>query len=169
MRDVRQDSSDYVRRWFFDENFDLIAWYAHDGTLSGFQLCYDKAAREKALTWFSNRGLSHHLVDPGDQCPWVNRSPMLVASDGRTGMTQLLASFVVSDGHLPSELSRLVGQKIKEYGRQGTPHIRYWQAVLPIVVLCAVCLVAASAVANSRRRRKSRFPFSSNTPCGSRR
>lgn len=120
MRDVRQDSEDFVRRWFFDDNFDLIAWYAHDGALWGFQLCYDKIAREKALTWFSDRGLSHHLVDSGEQCPWVNRNPMLVEADGRSGMTQLLASFMVSDGGLPTELRKMVKQKIHEYGRRLT-------------------------------------------------
>ena len=118
LRDVRQDSTDYVRRWFFDDHFDLIAWYAHDGALLGFQLCYDKADKEKALTWFSNRGLSHHLVDSGEQCPWVNRSPMLIEADGRSHMARLLASFISADGDLPTELRKIVKQKIKEYGQR---------------------------------------------------
>jgi hypothetical protein len=119
MRDVRQDSDDYVRRWFFDDHFDLIAWYNRNGTLAGFQLCYDKAGEEKALTWFGDRGLSHHRVDAGEDCPWVNRTPMLTESDGRSHMARLLASFTSSDEGLPSNLRMLVEEKIKEYGGFG--------------------------------------------------
>jgi len=118
MRDVRQDSHDYVRRWFFDDHFDLIAWYHPNGALFGFQLCYDKPDEEKALTWFSDRGLSHHRVDAGDQSPWVNRTPMLTESDGRSHMARLLATFTISDGDLPSELRTVVEKKIREYGRR---------------------------------------------------
>jgi len=116
MRDVRQDSRDHVRRWFFDDNFDLIAWYKLDGTLLGFQLCYDKAEDEKALTWFYDRGLSHHNVDAGEQNPWFNRSPMLTESDGRSHMTRLLSSFKTSEQNLPPDLRLLIGHKIVEYG-----------------------------------------------------
>lgn len=41
MRNVRQDSADYFRRWFFDHDFDLIVWYLPNGSIFGFQLCYD--------------------------------------------------------------------------------------------------------------------------------
>ncbi len=117
MRHVRQDSDEYVRRWFFDDHFDLIAWYTPDGALLGFQLCYDKTGAEKALTWFSDRGLSHHAVDTGEQSPWYNRSPMLTQSDGRAEMPRLLSAFRTANEGLPDELKLLVVQKIGEYGQ----------------------------------------------------
>jgi len=118
MRHVRQDSSDYVRRWFFDDHFDLIAFFNPDGSILGFQLCYDKPDNEKALMWNSNRGLSHHAVDSGEQSPWVNRSPMLTPTDGRAEMPRLLSAFTLSDGSLPAELRQLVAEKIVEYGNK---------------------------------------------------
>ena len=118
MRNVRQDSSDYVRRWFFDDHFDLIAFYNPDGTIHGFQLCYDKPDDEKALTWYSDRGLSHHAVDTGEQTPWVNRSPMFAMTDGRARMPQLLAAFSEADAGVPDQLASLVVEKIGEYGRR---------------------------------------------------
>ncbi len=154
LRDVRQDSSDYVRRWFFDDNFDLIAWYGRDGTLFGFQLCYDKADDEKALTWFSRRGLSHHQVDTGEESPWFNRTPILTASNGQSEMARLLSSFRISDDGLPFELRKLVKGKIKEYGRLKSPLIQAWQAALPVVFFAAVCLGFAAALASPRRRKK---------------
>ena len=118
MHHVRQDSPDHIRRWFFDEQFDLIAFYKPDGALDGFQLCYDKARHEKALTWFADRSISHHNVDSGEQSPWYNRSPMLTQCDGRAEMPRLLAAFRTSDHGLPDELKLLVVQKIEEYARR---------------------------------------------------
>jgi hypothetical protein len=117
MRDVRQDSQEYFRRWFFDDDFDLIAFFKPDGALAGFQLCYDKAGREKALMWFTGRGLSHNHVDSGEQSPWYNRSPMLAQVDGRAEMPRVLAEFWVAEEGLPAELKVLVVQKIEEYGQ----------------------------------------------------
>ncbi len=150
MRHVRQDSTDSFRRWFFDDNFDLIAWYKPDGGLLGFQLYYDKAGNEKALTWFSTRGLSHHAVDSGEDSPWFNRSPMLVAASGRSKMPRLLSSFRTSDEGLPSELKDLVRRKIQEYGRLKASLLQFWPAILPVVVFGAVCLAVAALGRNSQ-------------------
>jgi hypothetical protein len=118
MRNVRQETPGQLRRWFFDDHFDLIAWYKA-GQLLGFQLCYDKPYHEKALTWFQQRGLSHHKVDSGEQSPWHNRSPMLTESDGRTEMGELLDSFRTAHIGVPAELVEAVEIKIREYGESG--------------------------------------------------
>lgn len=116
MRDVRQDSSEYFRRWFFDENFDLIIWYKLDRSLHGFQLCYDKAEEEKALMWICEGKLSHYVVDAGEDNPARNHSPMLRDSDGRAHMQGLLARFKGSDHDLPPGLKEVIETKIREYG-----------------------------------------------------
>jgi hypothetical protein len=126
MRHVRQDSPDLRRHWYFDDNFDLIVWYRPDGSLFGFQLCYDKALDdEKALTWLATRGLSHHKVDTGEESPWTNRTPMLTESEGRSGMAKLLSRFGSASEGLPVELKTLVEQKIREYGLLPTPLLRW--------------------------------------------
>jgi hypothetical protein len=116
MRDVRQVPNDYFRRWFYDDNFDLVAWYKPDGSLHGFQLSYDKTGREKALTWYCDRGLSHHRVDSGETSPLENRTPILIAEDGRFSMTRVRSGFEISGEGLPPELRTVVLQKISEYG-----------------------------------------------------
>jgi hypothetical protein len=116
MRNVRQDPGDCFRRWFFDTNFDLIVWYQPDGSVFGFQLCYDKASSEKALTWTSADGFSHASVDTGEASPWFNRTPVLTKNDDRSHMARLLSSFQLSEEGLPDELQMLVMHKIKEYG-----------------------------------------------------
>jgi hypothetical protein len=66
------------RRWFADDELDLIVWYSESGEINGFQLCYDLSGRERAFTWKHNTGLRHAAVDIGDQSPLADRSPILV-------------------------------------------------------------------------------------------
>ncbi len=66
------------RRWFADEELDLIVWYSESGEINGFQLCYDLSGRERAFTWRPNTGLTHAAIDKGDQSPLADRAPILV-------------------------------------------------------------------------------------------
>jgi hypothetical protein len=66
---ARQIRSEGFRRWFTDQYFDLIVWYEGvdaQSPIAGFQLCYDKAAKERALTWRRDRGFTHEKVDDGE-------------------------------------------------------------------------------------------------------
>lgn len=56
---VRQILGEPRRRWFGDEDFDLIIWYASDDSILGFQLCYDRDARYRALSWLKGKGYKH--------------------------------------------------------------------------------------------------------------
>ena len=47
---TRQIPGEGIRRWFRDDELDLIVWYGDDGSIEGFQLCYDKLQHERALT-----------------------------------------------------------------------------------------------------------------------
>jgi hypothetical protein len=66
------------RRWFSDDELDLIVWYTESGEISGFQLCYDLRGAERAFTW-KHGSLIHTAVDSGDESPLHNRSPILVS------------------------------------------------------------------------------------------
>ena len=42
IKNARQVPGEGKRRWFRDDDFDLIIWYDDSDTVFGFQLCYDK-------------------------------------------------------------------------------------------------------------------------------
>jgi hypothetical protein len=75
----RQIPGEGRRRWFMDDYFDLIVWYADDGTLTGFQLCYDKRVKERALTWTRDGGYRHNRIDDGETPGHPKMSPVIVA------------------------------------------------------------------------------------------
>ncbi|MDY0000696.1 MAG: hypothetical protein RBU30_05335 [Polyangia bacterium] len=91
---VRQLEDEGPRRWFGDQDLELIVWYGRDApsTIVGFQLCYDKRQDEHALTWRLGGSVSHHRVDTGDGLPKANRTPILVA-DGPLPLMRLTDRF----------------------------------------------------------------------------
>lgn len=113
VRDVRQNPKEYFRRWFSDDHFDLYVWFKPDDTIYGFELSYDKDSQEKALRWFSDRGLSHYRVE---ESSYLNRSAMLIPMNGRLEMDRTLALFQEVDDGLPQSFKNLVSDKIMEYG-----------------------------------------------------
>lgn len=103
------------RRWFHSEQEDLIVWYEDDGSLHGFQLCYDLQGMERALTWIKGKGYSHLKVDAGEIEPLTaKRTPILVA-DGLLDSAGVLERLRSAAGKLPEDVARLVASKIEEY------------------------------------------------------
>jgi hypothetical protein len=61
---IRQDKSGF-RRYFNDDDFDLYVWYDYrGGSITGFQLIYDKRITPRAITWIIGKGFRHNKTDP---------------------------------------------------------------------------------------------------------
>jgi hypothetical protein len=102
------------RRWISDDYFDLIVWGESSGSPVGFQLCYDKPGRERALTWLSKGGFSHAAVDGGDSNPNSNCTPILVAGGHFPGET-VKRQFLWRSAEIDPAVRDMVLKKIDEY------------------------------------------------------
>ena len=118
-------AGDRDRRWIADEYFDLIVWYEVDQTIHGFQLCYDKPGRKRALTWTRPGGFRHSgggsprspdvdAIDSGESRPTANRSPILIP-DGTFPAPDVRREFLTRSTQLPPEIRELVLARIAEY------------------------------------------------------
>ena len=94
IKNVRQIPGEDTRRWFVDENTDLIVWFSPpDGkTISGFQLCYDKKSVQRCLTWQKDSSAGTSLL----------------SADGRYSKRRALRLFDSISEELPEEISTLV-------------------------------------------------------------
>jgi len=110
---IRNVERDFARRWISDDYFDLIVWYAEDGSTYGFQLCYDKSGDERAVTWTRERTLTHSIVDPGEDKPTANRTPML-RRGGAFDRERVLAEFLERSSELDPAIRELVLTKLEE-------------------------------------------------------
>ena len=116
---VRQVLGERPRRWFHSLEEDLIVWYADDGSLFGFQLCYDTLKSERALTWLPNSGFSHNRVDDGEgPALSYKRTPMLVP-DGTFNASAMLSRFLRISESLPPDVIAFVSSKLREYTTRG--------------------------------------------------
>ena len=114
-RKVSQYPNERHRRWFQSPDEDLIVWFDADGSIYGFQLCYDRLKTEKALTWTRDEGYSHLKVDDGETTPLeFKRTPILMA-DGVFDADSVLARFLDISSALPTDIRMLVGDRIREY------------------------------------------------------
>ncbi|OGW39309.1 MAG: hypothetical protein A2010_02210 [Nitrospirae bacterium GWD2_57_9] len=102
------------RRWFSDDYFDLIVWIGQNFVIKGFQLCYDKRGKERAITWLRDKGLSHEKIDDGEASPEKNRSPILLP-DGQCPVQEVLERFEANSADIDTAVRSFVLSKIEEY------------------------------------------------------
>jgi hypothetical protein len=105
-RSVKQEPGGR-RRWFEDDELELIVWYRDSGEIEGFQLCYDHSGRREALTWRPGAGLARSRVDGGDDSPLKNETPILTPN-GRKPWSQASALFRSRSATLEAPLRELI-------------------------------------------------------------
>jgi hypothetical protein len=111
VRNPRQVEGEGLRRWFTDEYFDLIVWHDAAGEFSGFQLCYDKAGDERALTWRRGEGYSHERVDDGEIPGRAKMSPILVP-DGAFARNEVAERFLEASAGIEQHLRKAVHERL---------------------------------------------------------
>ena len=110
----KQTGSEHIRRWLSDDYLDLIVWQEPNGDFYGFQLCYDKPGKERALTWTTKSGFSHRAVDDGESSPEANCTPILV-DDGGFPVALVRRQFSVRAYGIDPRIQDFVLTKIDEY------------------------------------------------------
>lgn len=113
---VRQVEGEGYRRWFSDRYFDLIVWYTDEAQeeIVGFQLCYDKPGRERAVTWRKDEGFSHNLIDDGER-PFSSKMSPLLVEDGIFDRDGILENFKEAAGNIDPDLEAFIHIVLTEY------------------------------------------------------
>ncbi len=113
---VKQHPGQFFRRWFNDELLDLFVWYdAPGGRIAGFQLCFDKDKRERALTYTDENGYSLNEVD-ADSSAWDMSSPVLAVQGTEFPRVRLLAQLGERGEALERRLFEYLMEKLEAYG-----------------------------------------------------
>ena len=114
IKDVTQYESGKHRRWFHDDYFDLYTWESFNGDLLGFQLCYAKLGKERALRWSPESGDRHEGVDAPEGKPGRAMSALFVA-DGVFDPNGIGAKFEGASIEMPAKVKDFVLAKIRAY------------------------------------------------------
>ena len=113
--DTRQIPGEPRRRWFSSPELDLIVWVDTDGEPLGFQLCYDRARRERAFTWRTGRGYHHAAVDAGENPPGRYKGTPILVADGAFDKPRVAALFAGASVEVPRPIRELVARHLENY------------------------------------------------------
>ena len=113
--DTRQIPGEPRRRWFHSPDLDLIVWFGEDDTPVGFQLCYDKARYERALTWREGRGFDHSAVDTGERGDVRHKSTPILVADGLFDTKSVRDEFIEAAGEVPEDIKSYVSRVLERY------------------------------------------------------
>ncbi|MCG8454256.1 MAG: hypothetical protein MI717_13865 [Spirochaetales bacterium] len=103
LKNVRQIAGERPRRWFVDEDIELILWYGEDRKLSGFQVCYDKKAGTRSVTWkriTEENGETHSVL----------------LSDGPFNKDRVMALVKRDSENLEEEVRQFILQRLETLG-----------------------------------------------------
>ena len=109
---VRQIPDESRRRWFEDDLLDLIVWLDESGSITGFQLCYDKYRDEHALTWQRRGGFSHRRVDDGEYCSNRHKGTPVLLPDGLIDSTRIRDAFKNRSTTIDQQVAVFVSQRL---------------------------------------------------------
>jgi hypothetical protein len=84
--------------------------------LQGFQLCYAKLGKERALRWSPEAGFSHEGVDAPEDKPGRSMSALFVA-DGVFDASNVSTIFENAALEMPAKFKNFVLERIRDYGR----------------------------------------------------
>ena len=114
VKGARQVQGEGPRRWFTDVYFDLIVWYDEHGGIDGFQLCYDKFEKERALTWRKAGGFRHEKVDDGEVTLQIKMTPILLP-DGLFDAKAITERFSSESTEIDPSIARFVLGVLETY------------------------------------------------------
>jgi hypothetical protein len=115
VRNVRQVPGEPQRRWFSQSGLDLIVWLNKDKSVHGFQLCYQKDAEERAITWTSDQGFSHKRIDDGEGRPSRYKMTPILVPDGTFDKPSVISLFEASAQQLDSDIVAFVSRTLATY------------------------------------------------------
>ena len=103
LKNVKQIKGEGLRRWFVDADIELILWYDLSRKLEGFQICYDKLAGTRTITWKKT------LTPNGE-------TKSVLLSDGPYNRNRLLALADRSTLGLEEPLRRFIMERLESHG-----------------------------------------------------
>ncbi|HAN05549.1 MAG TPA: hypothetical protein DCW72_08765 [Elusimicrobia bacterium] len=112
---VMQVKGEPRRRWFDDEYFDLIVWFEPGSEIWGFQLCYDREWKPRALTWTRQYGYKHTGIDDGEHAPGASKSAPVLVADGKFDAPSVSARFERAAAEIPGDIAAFVLEKLKAH------------------------------------------------------
>lgn len=111
---IKQHPNEPLRRWFFDDFFDLITWHDEKNSIVEFELCYDKGHSQRVFRWCENNYSCHMKVDEGECHPLNTKMSPIYVTDGLFD-TSVIARFRKESLEVDEDIRSFVVNILSEY------------------------------------------------------
>ena len=115
MKGVKQLPGEPPRRWFTDDDFDVIVFVDPSGGPIGFHLCYDKGENERVLIWDDHGGYAHGGIDDGETLLGGMKSSPIIVNDGAFDKTSVIYGLRMASGNIDQRIASFLIDKIEAF------------------------------------------------------
>lgn len=111
---LRQHADEPRRRWFSDQQFDLIVWFDTQDNIVAFDLCYDKPLHEHVFRWRTRQPLQHLRVDDGEQQSGRHKMTPIYVADGSYDIHATAQQFATAGSEMDGAIRNFVLQRLAD-------------------------------------------------------
>lgn len=113
---VRQIPGEPFRRWYNDNETDLVVWL-EQYRIIGFQLLVPREGNRVVITWHEGHSPTLAGLDDGEGRPGRPKMTPLLTDCNGSNTAEMMRHFRAVSAELPSGLAQLVEQKVAELGK----------------------------------------------------
>lgn len=113
LKSTRQIPGEPFRRWYTDNDNDLIVWLDHY-RITGFQLLAPSSYGRIVITWHEGQRPTLAGLDEGEGRPARPKMTPILIQHNKINLGKVLRHFQSISGELPSGLTELIEQRIME-------------------------------------------------------
>lgn len=113
---IRQIPGEHLRRWFYSVEMDLTVWCDDSGSITGFQLCYDRPRAVSGLTWPPENGFIDIAIDDGENSEGLgHKSTPIIIGEGHCDANRVHDIFLAASQRLPRPIAEFVVMTIRQH------------------------------------------------------
>lgn len=113
LRSTRQIPGEPLRRWYSDNDTDLITWLEQYRVI-GFQLLAPHQGDRAVVTWHEGRQPMVAVLDDGEGRPGRPKMTPILSESRTIDITEVSLHFAAVSTELPPGLTELVQEKLRE-------------------------------------------------------
>ncbi|MFT5319860.1 MAG: hypothetical protein ACI8RA_003146 [Chlamydiales bacterium] len=114
LKDIRQNDGEPFRRIFNGFKMYLILWNETE-KLVAFQINYTEESETLSLTWDSEKGFSHKVIEEGENRPFRHKMSQMLLTERPLVKQKLIETFSKESENLELSEKHLVLHQLKNY------------------------------------------------------
>jgi hypothetical protein len=123
IKKIRQESHEFLKRWFQDEDIDLFIWQNDETDVARFELTYNKRRHEKSLVWSSQTGFTHYDIETGEGFSGHAKMSPICHPSEKNDISQVQQIFKNIPQKIASQVIQSIADLLMSYQPNSSPRL----------------------------------------------